>query len=110
MKFLKVLSIYFSAFFYVICSENFSNLAQSACKVVKSALEKDSWIKTIAVLEMRRSTQGYLINDLLHCMPINISITLMNTELSLNLNQERIHNPTFTVMLVDGILSHMDRV
>jgi hypothetical protein len=66
-------------------------------------MKKEFWIKTIAIVEFQNNFQNDVMENLLKCLPMEISTLLLNVSGKFDLTQKWNHNPSMVVMIVDKL-------
>lgn len=101
MKLIKFIPLIFFAIYFANSLEPPSKLAESACKIVGDVLKKENWMKTIAIVKFENNFNEKVINSLIKCLPMEITVVLINVK-NFNMNSVRIHQVAMVVMIVES--------
>jgi hypothetical protein len=98
---LKLLPLILLGIYFANSSQFHPNLPLKACQIVREILINEFNTKTIAIVKMERKFDGNVIDELMKCLPREVTVVVIDI-LSYNLDSENIkHNPTLNVLLVD---------
>lgn len=97
---LKLLPLIILGIYYANTSQNLQNLSQSACKIVEDVHKKESWTKTIAIVNFEKGFEKSEIDNLIKCLPAEVTVVMIDA-MSYNLNMKTIHNVDYVIIIVD---------
>lgn len=97
---LKLLPLIFLAIYFANSSEFSSKIPQSACKIVSDVIEKENWMKTIAIMEFDDNFDEKLIDKIAKCLPSKITVVMIDATTN-NSNLPTIHNVDYVITVID---------
>lgn len=77
-----------------------SKIPESACKIISEVLEKENWMKTVAIVKFSHSFDDEVIDNLMKCLTVEITVVLIDIG-SFNSEGLSLQNPTFIVIIID---------
>lgn len=86
--------------FLELISGNSSKLPQSACKIVGDVIEKENWMKTIAILHFNDKYDAEVIDNFAKCLPSDITVVMIDA-MTYNFNLPTTHNVDYVIILAD---------
>lgn len=80
-------------------------MPESSCKVVSEMIRREPWIKTVAIVIFENDFETDVVNDLLQCMPPEISHLVLDLKIVRDTDAENwnIHNPNFVIIIADEL-------
>lgn len=98
---LFLLPLILVAIYFANSSQFPSKLSSSACKIVNQVLEKENWMKTIAILKFTNKLDSEDFDNIAKCLTAKITVVLIDMRRFDSDTIVSLQNPTFVVMIID---------
>jgi hypothetical protein len=95
----KVFLLIFLRIYFSSSSEFPSKIPESACKIVSEVIEKETWMKTIAIVKFSNVFDEKEIDILMNCLPAKITVVVI--DIGTYNSDASLQNPTFIIMIID---------
>lgn len=90
------------AIYFANSSEINSKLPESACEIFSEVFKKEPWIKTVAIVKFKNNFDASVIDDLVKCLPIDITVVLIDVD-KFKVDRRNIRKSHYVILLLDDI-------